>query len=170
MGATLREGPARRLRAQRVEVSVLPRRLPPAARLHPLLTLFVSEKTASSEAPALSALFALLDQAGPAELRRRSLVDTSWHLTDLEPAQVALRLEVREPAAARGVVEVVMDAAEYQKAWELIRGGRWVGITSKRRLHPHADGSAHQVDEAFAASIPLDAGELPPELAAMARG
>lgn len=160
--------PASRLWAQRVEVSV-PRRVPPAARLHPLLTLFVSEEeTAISQAPPLRALFALLDQAGAVEVHRRTLARTSWHLTDTDRPEVTLRLEISEPADARGVVEVVMDAADYERAWDSIREGRWVGITSGRRLHPHPDGSALPVDEAFAASIPVDS-DPPPELAVMAR-
>jgi hypothetical protein len=144
------------------------RRLPPAARVHPLLTLFVSEGEASiAKAPPLRALFALLDRVGAAEVHRRTLVHASWHLLETERPRVALRLEISEPADARGVVEVVIDAADYQRAWGSIRGGRWVGITSRRRLHPHADGSALQIDETFAACIPVDA-EPPPELAMMA--
>lgn len=166
----LDEQAAGRLQAQRVEVSV-PRRVPPAARLHPLLTLFVSEEeTSISQAPPIQALFALLDQAGAAEVRRLTHVHTSWHLMEPERQrpQVAFRLEISEPEDARGVVEVMMDATDYQRAWESIREGRWVGITSKRRLHPHTDGSALRIDEAFAACIPVDAAP-PPELAAMAR-
>jgi hypothetical protein len=155
-----------RLRAQQVEVSVPPR-VPPAARVHPLLTLFVSEEAAASKSPPLRALFALLDQAGPVEVHRRTRADTSWRLTGTKRPLVTLRLEISEPEDARGIVDVVMDAADYERAWESIREGRWVGITSKRRLHPHTDGSALRVDEAFAACIPVDA-ELPPQLAAMA--
>ena len=166
----LGERAAGRLHAQQVEVS-MPKRVPPAARLHPLLTLFVSEEeTSISQAPPIQALFALLDQAGAAEVRRLTHVHTSWHFmdTELERPQVAFRLEISEPLDARGVVEVVMDATDYQRAWESIREGRWVGITSKRRLHPNTDGSAHRIDEAFAACIPVDAAP-PPELASMAR-
>jgi hypothetical protein len=153
--------------AQQVEVSV-PRRVPPAARLHPLLTVFVSEGEASiAQTPPLQALFALLDQVGAAEVHRRTLVHTSWYLVEAERPRVALRLEISEPPDARGVVEVVIDAADYQRAWESTRGGRWVGITSRRRLHPHADGSAPEIDEAFAACIPVDA-DPPPKLATMA--
>jgi hypothetical protein len=164
------ERPASRLRAQQVEVSV-PHRVPPAARLHPLLTLFVSEEeTAISQAPPLQALFALLDQAGAVEVRRRTHAHTSWHLMDAEQErpEVALRLEISEPADARGVVEVVMDATDYERAWDLLRDGHWLGITSDRRLHPHLDGSALPVDETFPVCIPVDA-DPPPELAAMAR-
>lgn len=158
---------ARSVLAQRVEVSV-PRRVPPAARLHPLLTVFVSEgETSIAETPPLRALFALLDQVGAAEVHRRTLVHTSWFLVEGERPRVVLRLEISEPADARGVVEVGIDAVDYQRAWESIREGRWVGITSGLRLHPHADGSAPEIDEAFAACIPVDA-DPPPELAAMA--
>jgi hypothetical protein len=158
-----------RLRAQRVEVSVVPRRLPPAARVHPLLTLFVSESESSiAKATPLRALFTLLDEAGSAEVHRRTHVHTSWLLLEKEQPLVALRLEISEPVDARGVVDVVMDATDYQRVWESIRDARWVGITSKRRLHPHADGSALPVDEAFAACIPLLA-DPPPATAAMAR-
>lgn len=157
----------RPVRARLVEVSV-PRRVPPAARLHPLLTLFVSEKEASiARTPPLRALFALLDQVGAVEVHRRTRLHASWHRFEAEPPRVALRLEISEPADARGVVVVVIDAADYQRAWESVREGRWVGITSRRRLHPHADGSAPDIEEAFAACIALDA-DAPPELASMA--
>lgn len=167
IGARRSDVAAARLRAQRVEVSV-PRRVPPGARLNPLLTLFVSEDAANSDAPPLRALFELLDRAGASEVHRRTLIHTSWHLMEKDEDQVALRLEISEPADARGVVEVVMDAEDYQRAWESVRDGRWVGITSGQRLPPHADGSALRVDEVFAACIPVDA-DPPLALAAMAR-
>jgi hypothetical protein len=146
----------------------VPRRVPPGARLHPALALFVSEEPgAIAQAAPLRALFALLDREGAAEVHRRTRARTSWHVVERERSEVALRLEISEPADARGVVELVMDSAEYQRAWQLIREGQWVGITSGRRLRSSADGSQPALEDVFAACIPLDA-DLPPALAVMA--
>jgi hypothetical protein len=56
----------------------------------------------------------------------------------------------------KGVVDVMMDADDYRQVWQEIREGRWVGITSSGRLPAHTDGSEADLDEVFAACIPLD--------------
>jgi hypothetical protein len=152
--------------ARRVEVH-RPERLPPAARVHPLLTLFVSEdENTDAGTPQLHALFALLDAVGAAEVHQRTAAQTSWRLLESARPSVALRLEITAPADACGVVDLLMDAEVYGKVWQLIRGGRWVGITSSDRLRPHEDGSAAGIDEVFAACIPIDSVP-PPMLAEM---
>ena len=155
-----RQRPVASVRARRVEVSV-PRRVPPAAHLHPLLTLFVEEAETAKAAP-LRALFALLDRAGAVEVNRRTHARTSWHIVGATPAQIALRLEISDPPEARGEIDVVIQATDYQCAWEAIRDSHWVGITSPQRLQPRDDGSVHLLDEAFTASLAFDADPPPP--------
>jgi hypothetical protein len=145
-----------------------PDRLPPFAKVHPLLTFFVSEEERPGVgAPQLHELFALLDKVGAAEVHRRTAVRTSWRLLESAHPQVVLRLEISMPAVARGVVDLMMDADVYRQVWQLIRDGQWIGITSSERLHPHPDGSAAGIDEAFTACIPLDSAP-PPALEVMA--
>lgn len=168
-GRTRKAGGGRRacaVKARKVEVH-RPSRMPPAARLHPLLTLFVAEDAPTvSEIAPLHALFALLDEVGAAEVYRRTAARTSWRLVESKHPHVALRLEISAPSGAEGVVEVTMDVEDYRQVWQEVRGGGWVGITSSKRLHRHEDGSEADLGEAFAACIALESTP-PPELDAM---
>lgn len=142
--------------ARKVEV-YRPGRLPPAAKVHPLLTFYVAEDGSPGVgAPQLHELFVLLDEVGAAEVHRRTAARTSWRLVGSDHPRVALRLEISAPAAAHGVIDLIMDADAYRQAWQLIRDGQWIGITSAERLPAHADGSALGIDEVFAACIPVD--------------
>lgn len=163
-----RRGPrARSVPARKIEV-YRPGRVPPAAWVHPLLTFFVSEdERDSTGVPQLRALFTLLDSVGAAEVHQRTAAHTSWRLLEAAEPRVVLRLEISEPADARGVLDLMMDAGDYREAWQLIQGGHWIGITTGDRLRPHEDGTGTALDEAFAACIPLSTTP-PPALAEMA--
>jgi hypothetical protein len=155
--------PEHSIAAQKVQVSG-PGRLPPAARVHPLLTLFVSEDERTDAVPELRALFELLDKVGAAEVYQRTAARTSWWLLGTGNPHVALRLEISEPTDARGVVEVLINVEDYRRAWDSIRDAHWVGITTSDRLRPHADGSAAGLDEVFAACIPIMSSPPPAPL------
>lgn len=158
---------APKIEARRIEV-YRPGRVPPAARVHPLLTFFIAEDERSwAGAPQLQALFALLDTVGAAEVHHRTTARTSWRLLEADRPRVALRLEISQPTDARGVIDLTMDAGVYGEVWKQIQGGQWIGITTGDRLRPHADGSGTILDEAFAACIPL-ASAPPPALTEMA--
>jgi hypothetical protein len=145
--------------AQKVEVH-RPGRLPPCARVHPMLTIFVTQDERAG-APQLAALFALLDQVGAAEVHRRTKVRTSWRMLGSAHPRVALHMEISEPADARGALDLTIDAEDYRRAWNEICGGHWVGITTGARLHPHDDGTDADLDEAFASCIPLESTPPP---------
>jgi hypothetical protein len=150
-----------RVSAQRVEVN-RPGRLPPAARVQPLLTLYLEEDERAAAAPQLNALFALLDEVGAAAVHDRTTARTSWRMLGREHPRVALFLEISKPTEARGLVEVTMDAEDYREVWSSVRDAHWIGITTDARLRRHEDGSAAALDEVFAACIPI-ASTPPPD-------
>ena len=74
--------------------------------------------------------------------------------------------EVTALDSRSGQPQPLLDVEDYRRAWQEIREGRCVGITSSERLRPHAHGTAADMDEVFAACIPLESTP-PPALSKM---
>jgi hypothetical protein len=86
-------------------------------------------------APGLKKLFDLLDKRGAVKLHETSTVATSWSALDFpDQPLIKLKLDVLEPVEAKGFVGIVLLADQYPDAWQHIRSGGMIGITTRERM------------------------------------
>lgn len=102
----------------------------------PLFTVYLNDDDSTwGPAPQLRTLLGLVDRHGALKAHEMSTVATAWSALDHpEEPLVKLKLDIREPAEARGKVEIVLMAGNYRDVWQHIVGGGMIGLTTLERM------------------------------------
>lgn len=110
-------------------------------------------------APQLAKLWELHDELGAVQLHEQSTVATAWSGVDHPDAPlIKLKLDIREPVAAKGKCEIVLLAANYADAWQHIRGGGMIALTTQERMEKAATRPGASFADGMEASILLGIG------------
>jgi hypothetical protein len=110
-------------------------------------------------APQLAKLWELHAELGAVALHERSTVATGWSALDHPAAPlIKLKLDIREPAEAKGKCEIVLLAANYAEAWQHIVGGGMIGLSTFERMQAAAGRPDASFTDGMDASILLGIG------------